>query len=282
MIVDCHTHVWEYPAHISDQFINDARAVAGAGYNDIAVRLDHHWSSMAPVDRAIVLGFRARHVGVLVPNDYVAQYVGQHPEKLIGFCSVDPGDDDAVEQLEHAVKRLGLRGLKLGPIYQNIHPSDPRLARLLGRAEELDIPVLMHQGTTFCCNVSLEVANPVLLQPIAIRFPRLRLVIAHLGHPWIGETIVLIRKHPNLFADISALHYRPWQFYNALVTAQEYGVLDRLLFGSDYPFTTPGATIDALRGINQMVAGTALPKVSEAAVESLIHRDTLHLLGLEP
>ncbi len=282
MIVDCHTHVWEHPAHLSDQFINDARAVAGAGYKDIAVRLDQHWATMAAVDRAIVLGFRARHVGVLVPNEYVATYVKQHPEKLIGFCSVDPGDDDAVEQLDFAVGTLGLRGLKLGPIYQNIHPSDPRLARLLGRAEELDLPVLIHQGSTFCCNVSLEVANPVLLQPIAIRFPRLRIVIAHMGHPWIAETVVLIRKHPSVFADISALHYRPWQFYNALVTAQEYGVLGRLLFGSDYPFTTPAATIEALRGVNAMVAGTALPRLSEAAMESLIHRDTLRLLNLEP
>jgi predicted TIM-barrel fold metal-dependent hydrolase len=90
------------------------------------------------------------------------------------------------------------------------------------------------------------------LQPLAIEFPRLVMVIAHLGHPWINETLVLIRKHRNLFADISALFYRPWQFYNALVMAMEYGVLHRLLLGSDYPFTTPQQTIDALRAVNRM------------------------------
>ena len=68
------------------------------------------------------------------------------------------------------------------------------------------------------------------------------MVIAHLGHPWIAETLVLIRKHRHLYSDISALYYRPWQFYNALVLAMEYGVLDRLLFGTDYPFTTPAST----------------------------------------
>ena len=78
------------------------------------------------------------------------------------------------------------------------------------------MPVLIHQGTTFCENVSLELANPVLLQPLALQFPRLRMVIAHLGHPWIAETLVLIRKHRHLYSDISALYYRPWQFYNAL------------------------------------------------------------------
>ena len=120
-------------------------------------------------------------------------------------------------------------------------------------AEALGVPVLIHQGTTFCENVSLELANPVLLQPLALQFPRLRMVIAHLGHPWIAETLVLIRKHRHLYSDISALYYRPWQFYNALVLAMEYGVLDRLLFGTDYPFTTPASTIEALRRVNDMV-----------------------------
>jgi predicted TIM-barrel fold metal-dependent hydrolase len=279
VIVDVHTHVWER-RHLGEEFIRDARITAGEAYNDIVVDLEEHWRAMQPVDRAVVLGFRARHVGVLVPNEYVAEYVGRHPEKLIGFCSVDPRDVDAIEQLDHAVRNLGLRGLKVGPIYQNIHPSDRRFMHLMKRAEELDVPVLIHQGTTFCANVSLEVASPVLLQPIALQCPKLRMVIAHLGHPWIAETLVLIRKNRRLYSDISALYYRPWQFYNALVTAMEYGVLDRLLFGTDYPFTTPASTIEALHRVNHMVEGTNLPRVPEHRVEELIHRDSLQLLGL--
>jgi uncharacterized protein len=280
MIVDVHTHVWERPAHLSDAFIDDAKAAAGAAYKPIEVDLDEHWRAMEPVDRAIVLGFRARHVGVLVPNEYVAEYVGRHPEKLIGFCSVDPNDADAVEQLDHAVTRLGLRGLKVGPIYQNIHPQDERFLALMARAEALGVPVLIHQGTTFCSNVSLELANPILLQPIALKFPKLRMLIAHMGHPWIAETLVLIRKHPHFYSDISALYYRPWQFYNALVLAMEYGVLDKLLFGTDYPFTTPASTIAALKKVNDLVAGTNMPRIPEAKIEEMIHRDSLPLLGL--
>ncbi|MCL4797719.1 MAG: amidohydrolase family protein [Bryobacteraceae bacterium] len=280
MIVDVHTHVWECPCHIGEHFIADAKAVAGEAYQDISVDLDRHWEAMQPVDKAVVLGFRARHVGVLVPNEYVAEYVGRHPEKLIGFCSVDPQDPDAVEQLDDSVQRLKLRGLKMGPIYQNVSPQDTRFRRILRRAEELRIPLLIHQGTTFCANVSLEIADPVLLQPLALEFPRLRMVIAHMGHPWINEALVLVRKNRNVFADISALYYRPWQFYNAMVAAMEYGVLDRLLFGSDYPFTTPASTIEALGRMNRMVDGTHLPRIPEAKIEALINRDTLDLLGL--
>ncbi len=280
MMVDVHTHVWECPCHIGERFIDDARRTAGDGYKDIHVDLDRHWEAMQPVDRAVVLGFRARHVGVLVPNEYVAAYVARHPEKLIGFCSVDPQDPDAVEQLDDCVQRLKLQGLKMGPIYQNVAPGDSRFRRIMKRAEELRIPMLIHQGTTFCENVSLEIANPIQLQPLAHEFPNLRMVIAHLGHPWIDETLVLIRKHPNLYSDISALYYRPWQFYGALVSAMEYGVLDRLLLGSDYPFTTPASTMEALRKVNQMVEGTHLPRIPEEKIEAMIHRDTLDLLGI--
>jgi predicted TIM-barrel fold metal-dependent hydrolase len=280
MIVDVHTHVWECPCHIGERFIHDARRTAGEGYKDISVDLEKHWEAMQPVDRAVVLGFRARHVGVLVPNEYVAEYVSRHPERLIGFCSVDPQDPDAVEQLDDAVQRLKLQGLKMGPIYQNVAPGDSRFRRIMKRAEELRIPMLIHQGTTFCENVDLGIANPVQLQPLAIEFPNLRIVIAHMGHPWINETLVLIRKHPNLYSDISALYYRPWQFYNALVAAMEYGVLDRLVLGSDYPFTTPESTMAALRQVNRMVDGTNLPRIPEAKIEAMIHRDTLGLLGI--
>jgi uncharacterized protein len=279
VIVDVHTHVWE-PWHLGREFVQDARITAGDPDKQIAVDLDAHWQAMQPVDHAIVLGFRARHVGVLVPNEYVAEYVGRHPEKLIGFCSVDPQDPDALEQLEHAIGTLGLRGLKVGPIYQNVHPADQRFLRLMKRAEALRVPVMIHQGTTFCANVSLELANPVLLQPIALQCPRLRMVVAHMGHPWIAETLVLIRKNRNLYTDISALYYRPWQFYNALVMAIEYGVLDRLLFGTDYPFTTPLSTMEALRRVNSMVDGTNLPRIPEQRIEELISRDSLTLLGL--
>jgi hypothetical protein len=280
MIVDIHTHVWETPCHIGEQFIHDAKVTAGEGYKGIAVDLANHWEAMQAVDRAVVLGFRARHVGVLVPNEYVANYVGKHPERLIGFCSVDPQDSDAVEQLDHAVQGLKLQGLKMGPIYQNVAPTDSRFRRIMGRAEDLKIPVLIHQGTTFCANVSLEIANPIQLQPLALEFPELRLVIAHMGHPWINETLVLIRKNRNFYADISALCYRPWQFYNALVAAMEYGVLDRLLFGSDYPFTTPESTMTALRSVNKMVQDTNLPRIPESKIEAMINRDTLDLLGI--
>ena len=94
--------------------------------------------------------------------------------------------------------------------------------------------------------------------------------MAHLGHPYEGECVVTIRKHPNVYADVSALHYRPFQLYHSLMLVQEYGVWNKVLFGTDYPFTTVNASIDGIRNLNLMLAGTALPRLDVEQIEALL------------
>jgi uncharacterized protein len=281
VIVDCHSHLWACPGHISAEFVAECNQRARGTPIDIHVPPERHWRAMASVDRAIVFGMRAAHAGIMVPNEYIAAYVRRHPEKLIGFAGVDPTCDPVVPTLEEACGALGLRGVKLGPIYQNIHPTDPRMMAVYEYCEANRVPILIHQGTTFPRKAPLKYASPILLEDVALRFPDLKMVIAHLGHPWIEDTLVLIRKQPNIYSDISALHYRPWQFYNALVLAKEYGVLDKLLFGTDFPFTTPEATIDALRNLNRITEGTNLPTLSDDEVARLIESPTLDYLNLQ-
>ena len=223
MIVDCHSHLHEYPGHISEELAAEANARSRGVPLDLHVPAARHWQAMQQVDRAIVFGIRAFHSGFAVPNEYVADYVRLHPQKLIGFAAVDPARDNVRDALEHATDDLKLRGVKLAPIYQNLHPMDERMLPVYEFCQSRDLPVIIHQAATFPQKAPLKYALPILLEDVALAFPRLKMVLAHLGHPWITETIVLIRKQPNFFADISALHYRPWQFYNALVTAKEYG-----------------------------------------------------------
>jgi predicted TIM-barrel fold metal-dependent hydrolase len=142
--------------------------------------------------------------------------------------------------------------------------------------------VLLHTGTTFISKAPLDCTLPRLLDDVAARFPEVRMVLAHLGHPYEGECVVTIRKHANLYADCSALHYRPFQLYHSLMLVQEYGVWDKVLFGSDYPFTTVDASIDGMRALNNMLEGTALPRLDMDAMERLFTRDSLSILGIAP
>ncbi len=58
-------------------------------------------------------------------------------------------------------------------------------------------------------------------------------------------------------------------------------MLDKLLFGSDYPIVSPQETMDALWRVNDPIAGTALPPVPLDALERILHRNSLELLGLD-
>ena len=167
------------------------------------------------------------------------------------------------------------------PMYAGFRPDDARLDPLWTYAQRTAFPCCMHTGTTFVSQAPLECTLPRHADAVAIRFPGVKMILAHLGHPYEGECVATIRKHPNVYADISALHYRPFQLYHSLMLVQEYGVWDKVLFGSDYPFTTVNASVDGLRKLNDMLEGTKLPRLDPRRVEGLIYGDGLAKLGLE-
>jgi len=280
MIVDIHSHAWPFPGAFSKDFIQQASRAKGGAPVDLEVDYETYLANAPEGIRTVVFGGKARLSGLWVDDRHVADYVAAHPEALVGFLSVDPTQTGWEDELRFGHEELGLRGIKLMPMYAGFKVDEPRLAPLWEYAEERGLPVLMHTGTTFLRQAPLECTFPRLVEPVALRYPGIRFVLAHLGHPWEGECVVTIRKHPNVFADLSALHYRPWQLYQSLMLVQEYGVWDKVLFGTDYPFTTANATIDGLRTLNDMLEGSALPRLDREAIEAVIHRDSLPLLGI--
>jgi hypothetical protein len=219
--------------------------------------------------------------GYWVPDAFVASFVDRAPDKFIGFASCDPTQPEYMEELKEGIEKLGLRGVKLGPIYAGIDPRDTRCEKVYAYCQNQSLPVMFHAGTTFNRQAPLAFSRPWLWDELAIKFPSLKMVLAHLGHPFCEECLVVIRKHPNLFADLSALYYRPWQFYNAMIAAQEYRVTHKILFGTDYPFTTPAESIQGLRNINHIAGNSGLPRVSNTSIEEILNRDSFELLGIK-
>jgi predicted TIM-barrel fold metal-dependent hydrolase len=287
MIVDVHSHIMWYPDHISELYAREALAsklvkLQMSGGGAYAGRLDlhsydstpeTHWEASAEADRVVVFGLQAKATGIWVPNELVAEYVRAHPEKLVGWASVDPNEPDCVEQLEYAVGELGMVGLKLGPVYQHFDPADRAHWPLFRTCQEHGLPIMWHQGTTFPSAARLRFASPLQLEDVAMDFPDLRMIVAHLGHPWEEDLVALMRKCPNLYADISAVHYRPWRYWQAMVTAMEYGVTHKLLLGSDFPSASVAQVIAGLRNVNEPVAGTRLPTIPVEIQDAIIHEN---------
>jgi predicted TIM-barrel fold metal-dependent hydrolase len=280
MIIDIHSHAWEYPRHFDDKFREQTTRARKGKEIDLTTRYEKYRAAAPDDCRTVVFGGKAKLSGLWIEDSFIADYVSRDPSHLLGFLSVDPTQEGWEDEMRDGHQRLGLRGIKLLPMYAGFRPDDARLDPLWKYAEQNKLPVLMHTGTTFVSQAPLECTLPRHADAVATRFPEVRIVLAHLGHPYEGECVAMIRKHPNVYSDISALHYRPFQLYHSLMLVQEYGVWDKLLFGSDYPFTTVNASIDGLRRLNDMVEGTKLPRLDAKEIESLIHRDSLSLLGL--
>lgn len=280
MIVDAHTHTFQYPDHFTDSFRDQARAARGGAEVDLTVNYDEYRAAAGDCSRTIVFGGKARLSGLWVDDHYVARYVAEHPDALIGFLSVDPTQDGWRAEMRRGHQELGLKGIKLLPMYAGFRVDDPAFDPLWEYADHHHLPVILHAGTTFIAQAPLECTLPRHIDSVATRYPRVRFVLGHLGHPYEGECVAVIRKHPNVYSDLSALHYRPFQLYHSLMLVQEYGVWSKLLFGSDYPFTTVDASIVGLHGLNAMLDGTALPRLDEKAIDGVIHRDALDILRL--
>jgi len=292
MIVDCHTHIWQSPEQLGQVDLGEPAKPAarnrpmrtlsgGSSWRSVpAADPDHHWAQSNAVDKSIVLGFKSRYLQAEIPNQYVAQYVNRFPQKLIGFAGIDPTERSAVQEIRAAQADLRLRGLTISPANQDFHPTDSRAMRVYAQAEQLGMPILVHSGTHFTEQGKLEYARPYLFDEVLRTFPKLRIILAQLGQPWVDETVCLLAKHQNLFADVSGMLIRPWQAYNALISAHQYGVIDKLLFGSDFPYTSATECIESLYSINQKAQGTNLPLVPREALRGIVERDALALLGL--
>ena len=168
----------------------------------------------------------------------------------------------------------------MGPIYQNVDPLERDFLRVCEALQRLEMPMLIHQGTTFSLGGPLKYAQPILLDEIAMRYPQLKIVIAHVGHPWYEDAIAVMRRHRNVFADISALVARPWHLYQILISAVEYRVESKLLFGTDYPYGTARTTMDGLRALTGNAFGPQMPKIDESVVEGIINRPSFDLLEI--
>jgi uncharacterized protein len=285
MIVDVHTHT---PTH-RGPVPPDEEEWNSLGRPDGSVRVTCSWEEYdqavaeAGVDVSLVFNIARRQPGVDLTsfNDTTARFVADAPKRRIGFMSVHPHDPNVLDEMDRSVGVLGLKGIKLGPNYQNFDPLGEQADRVYAEAERRGLPIVFHQGTSPVQSAPLRYAHPLTIDEIAIRHPELRIVMAHMGHPWQADTIAVIRKHPNVYADVSALYYRPWSYWSGMRLATEWNVLHKLFLGSDWPVIKPAETIAGLRRVNDAIAGTSMPQVPEQAIEDIIHRDSLRILGLE-
>lgn len=279
MIVDVHSHIWDLKKHVTQEFIDDF--FNNSDGDSLDAYPEDHWEIIGKnVDKAIVFGLKGEISGVNVPDEYIANYVSQHPDKLIGFMSIDPVREGK-EYIKKCYNKLHLKGIKTSPVYTNCSLLDIRFLEVFDAADELNLPLLLHMGPTFPHKSLTRYGDPYELEEIAIRYPNIVIVVAHMGEAREKEFMHVIRKYPNLYADIADTVQKPWQCYNTLMLYHEQKKMNKLVLGSDFPWATTEETINGLLKINNMLEGTMLPRIPEEDLHAIVERNTLELLRIE-
>lgn len=227
-------------AHVTDLFSNQEGP--GKGTDECIKEMDE-----AGVRVGIIGG--CHHSHSYTPNDWVGEQAARFPDRLVPVAGVNAElGMPAVRELEFLVKEKGFRGLRIFPYGHKLPPNHAIFYPLYAKCIELDIPVQMQVGHTAAMLPS-EVGRPIYLDEVAMHFPELRIVGAHIGYPWTDEMIAVAWKHPNVFIDTTAhfpKYFQP-QFVHFI---NSYGQ-DKVLFGTSYPATLPSIK-QAIEQVNEL------------------------------
>lgn len=237
MIVDAHVHAWDEELHLGRGFSSELRRITGDPAFPLTVRPEQLINDLdqAGIASAIVQGFNARRQQTYVPFEWLRRFCDAVPGRLAVMATLDPTGGDIEGQMGDAVA-VGACGFKLLPSYGWFRVTDPALRPVYEMAAQQALPVMIHASAATVRDAKFEFAHPRPVEDVAMAYPDLILVLAHLCYPWQEEAYCLARRFPNLYLDMSAFARRPSSLRNSLRLAAEYGVLDRIIYGSDFPF----------------------------------------------
>ncbi len=239
-IIDAHVHSSD---KLRDDRLRPYAELNGLRY-DLAELLD--LMERNDVEKGLLLS-PPMGSGAPLPNPQVVKLCGKSRGRLSPVFTVEPEQKAVTEALREARRSGEVKAFKIWLGYRKVYATDPVFGPLYDYAEERGLPVLFHTGDTASSDGSLVHAHPLTLDELANEREDLKVVICHLGNPWILDTAELLYKHKSVYADISGLVVGGGGYSKEYVEllAQRIseavfyaGGADKFIFGTDYPVET--------------------------------------------
>jgi len=279
-VIDVHIHV------IPPKFLNeDAKKVFMRHPNfdtDLYLEVTKNPDALikilddSNVDKVVLISYPAKKVmGYGMDHvEYIGKYAQHYPDRLIPFAGVDPSprNGDPTKELDVLFSKYEYRGIKIHPVHQLIKPNsyreeegnNKRLEAIYQYAEDNNIPVTIHTGTSIFPKARIKYGNPIYLDDIAVDFPKLRIIMAHGGRPfWTATAFFLLRRHKNIYLDISGIPPKRILTYFPRLEL----VVDKVMFGTDWPES--GVADGFKRNIDQFMQ----INISSDAKEKILSRN---------
>lgn len=261
-VVDVHTHV--FPDDIAARAVSSLAEAAGLKpYLDGTVK-----GLLASMDRSgvtmsVLCPIATKPEQVESINTWTASAAGP---RLVPFGTMHPAYPDPEAEVERMVA-LGIKGIKLHPEFQSFAPDDPRMSRLYRAAAHHNLPVLFHAGE----DPHFEQVRgvPHLFKQVLADFPELTVILAHLGGFRVWDEVTRHLLGERVYLDTAyTFGHLPEDRVAEIVLG--HGT-DRVLFGSDAPWTDAGVELEYLRALG----------LSADDLEAILWRNASELLELD-
>ena len=244
MIIDCHVHLNQYEYSKNNLSLQerlkallDVMASNNINYSIIlsSYKVDVHRPSTAQI-----LELTKKHECLLV---------------VAGF-SIDNHTDEDFENCRKWLKDGLIKGLKLYCGYEHYYPYDERYQRVYDLCIEFKVPVMVHTGDTLSKG-KIRFSHPINIDDVAVDNPDLKIVMCHLGNPWILDCQEIIYKNKNVYADISGLIIGDFTvssekyMVNKLTELLNYAGEPRyLLYGTDWPISNMNSYLNFIQKLD--------------------------------
>ncbi|MEL7564559.1 MAG: amidohydrolase family protein [Dehalobacterium sp.] len=225
----------------------------------------------AGITKGVIPGRKANPRMGVVDNKDIVELVEKYPDRFIGFAAIDPSNiNQAIYEIDELVIKGACTGIVMEPgvIAEPMYADDKRIYPVYEKCQEENIPVILMNGGNAGPDASYSIS--IAVDHCAVDFPKLKFVISHGGWPWVTEMLHVAWRRSNVYVspDMYMVNLPGWQDY---VTAANYMLKDRFLFGTSYPFIPFKDGVSYFKSCG----------VKEELLPDLMYHNAAKLLGLE-
>ena len=239
-LIDCHVHL--------NNYYYDQISKTGKKFLSLEERLDSLIDSMHDngIDYSIILSSYKVDVHRPSTSDII-DITKKYDSKLgvVAGFTIDNHTDEDLKNCREWLKDGIIKGIKLYCGYEYYYPSDKRYQRVYDMCIEYGSPVMIHTGDVFLKTGKIKYSHPLNIDDITVDNPELKIVMCHLGNPWIMDCQEVLYKNRNVYADISGLivgNFTPSTEIHYMSKIKELLTYvaepHSLLYGSDWPISS--------------------------------------------
>jgi predicted TIM-barrel fold metal-dependent hydrolase len=271
-IIDCHVHLNHYRG------INETKK-----FLSLEERLKALLESMSNnnIDYSIILS--SYKVDLDSPStsqviDAIKKYNNKNNKLgVVAGFTIDNHTDEDLKNYRRWLKNGLIKGIKLYCGYEHYYPYDEKYQRIYDMCIEYGSPLMIHTGDTFSNTAKIRFSHPLNLDDVAVDNPELKIVMCHLGNPWIVDCQEILYKNRNVYADISGLIVGNFtlsaeiHYINKIKELLNYvGNPHHLLYGSDWPISSMNSYLSFVQKL----------ELNQDSLDLLMFKNALTIFGM--